>query len=81
MGLLVHVELAVLDCLHLVISVCHCTLLEERGGLPGIIWQHTDGVLRLPTQHAQHCVLLEWIEAHDVTVRRETPTLDQHHFL
>lgn len=58
MGLLVHFELAVLDCLHLVISVCHCTLLEERGGLPGIIWQHTDGVLRLPTQHAQHCVLL-----------------------
>lgn len=33
--------------------------LEERSWLPGVIWKHTDGVLRLPTQHAQHCVFLD----------------------
>lgn len=36
----------------------HLAWLEERGRLPGVVWQHTDGVLRLPTQHAQHRVLL-----------------------
>lgn len=32
--------------------------LEERGGLSGVLWQHTDGVLCLSAQHAKHCVLL-----------------------
>lgn len=32
--------------------------LEERSRLSGIIWQHADGVLCLPAQHAKHSVLL-----------------------